>query len=130
MAAEAGIISHVMADSGVVAAVGSRVSPQLRRQGDATPAIVYEVVDVTTYDTLAAKGTLARMTIRFDCVADGYGTSRGVADTLRTCLDGASFDNVQRIFVQQETSSAAIPDDGQGDAERITTLTAVAWIQE
>lgn len=130
MASEAPIIAYLLADSSVSSLVGQRISPQLRRQGDAVPAIVYEVVDVTRYDTLASKSTLSRMTLRFDCVAESYALARSVAMAVRTCLDGASFTGVDRTSVQGETSSVAAPDYGQGDAERITTLTVVAWIQE
>lgn len=130
MAIEAPIITRLLASASVTSLVGQRVSPQLRRQGDSTPAIVYEVSEVIRYDTMQAAGTLCRLSMRIDCIADGYADSRDVAAGVRAAVDGQGFTGVLRCAVVSETTGAAVPDDGQGDAERITTLTLVAWIQE
>lgn len=130
MALEAPIITRLLASGSVTSEVGQRISPQLRRQGDDTPCIVYEVAEIVRYDTMQAAGTLCRVTMRLDCVADGYATCRNIAAGVRSAVDGQKFTGVEYCSIQSETTSAAVPDDGQGDAERITTITLVAWIQE
>lgn len=102
------------------------VSPELRRQGDATPAIVYEVTE-TTFD-IAVDGLPTQTgtaTVRMDCVADKADTAYTLARTALAAVDGKwTQSTVTAVMVSASISqSRATPDDGQEDAERIASLT-------
>lgn len=109
------------------------VSPELRRQSDPTPAVVYEI---TSYaPSLDMSGTSTghgRVSVRFDCVADNASTAWDLAETLIGVVDGTWTQNgYQWVLVGVEVAQTrATPDDGQNDAERIATVTAEFQVRE
>ena len=110
------------------------VSPGLRRMGDPTPAVVYELTSVD-FD-VAADGLLnktGRASVKFDCVADAAKDAYDLAVQVIQAIDGAwtgtgsCYCVLAGAGIQQ---SRANPDDGQGDAERIATVTAEILFKE
>jgi len=109
------------------AATASPVSPELRRQGDATPAVVYEITSCEF--SLDMEGTLVqhgRLTVRLDCVADSVVAAWNLAETMIAGIDGSWTRNSYNfVLVSAEIAqSRGNPDDGQSDAERVATVTA------
>jgi hypothetical protein len=109
------------------------VSSELRRQGDATPAVVYEVTSMVPF--LHADGlniNAGTLSVRMDCVADSAATAWTTALGVMAVVDGTwtqsgwKFQLTGAEFAQ----TRAAPDDGQADAERICTLTAVFQFTE
>lgn len=115
------------------AALDVPISPELRRAGDPTPAVVYELAQVS--DVLAMDGTstgFAVVQARFDCVADGFAAANALAASVVTALDGKwTQGGIAFVATATETSTArAVPDDGQEDAERIATVVMTFATQE
>lgn len=117
----------------VNAAISAPVSPELRRLGDPTPAVVYEMTgadfDIAHEGSPTWTGTA---TFRFDCVAnmaiDAYNLALDVLDSISGKWTQGT---VTCVLVSAGLSqSRATPDDGQEDAERTTTLTAELQFKE
>lgn len=102
------------------------VSPELRRAEDATPAVVYEVTEWAPDFALdgSTVGT-ASATVRFDCVADRYAAANDLATDVVAALDGSwTLSGLKVVAVSATVStSRAMPDDGQEDAERVASVT-------
>jgi hypothetical protein len=107
-------------------AISAPVSPELRRVGDPTPAVVYEVTEWNP-DFAVGGSTVgtASATVRFDCVADRYTAANDLAFEVIAAL-GVSWtqSGFKVVAVGAAVSTArAMPDDGQEDAERIASIT-------
>lgn len=128
---EAAIIDHLGANAGITALVSDRISPDIRRQGDALPAIVYVVQDDDrSHGTLNAAPTLVRITMQIDCVAETHIEARDLAAAVVAAIGDRSFTGVQWCSAHQLTTNTQRPDDGTGDAARIRTVQVSAWIEE
>jgi hypothetical protein len=108
------------------------VSPELRRLGDPTPAVNYAV----TWDwSLAMDGTRTEYrtaTVRAQCFADTILLAEARAESVAGRLEGkwtqGAYSAVCRALSCEQ--GMAVPDDGQGDAERFVTVTAELQIKE
>lgn len=103
------------------------VSPELRVQGDPTPAIVYEVVSCAwSLDVAGTSTGHGTATVRVDCVADTVVAAWSLAKVAREALDGKWTEgSITMVMTSAEAAmSRAAPDDGQADAERVVTITA------
>lgn len=103
------------------------VSSELRRQGDATPAVVYEVTRMQPFlDSTGLTVDSGLMTVRLDCVADNANTAWTTALGVLSVIDGQWTQSGWKFQLSgaEMAQSRAAPDDGQADAERICTLTA------
>lgn len=101
------------------------VSPELRRHGDATPAVVYEITQLV-FD-LEMNGALTgcgSANVRFDCIADSMADAWSLALDVVAAVDGTWTQGTQSVTLTgcTITQSAANPDDGQDDAERIASV--------
>lgn len=103
------------------------VSLGMRRAGAETPAIVYELVSAEMDATISGGLTMFRASVAFHCVADLGTDSVGLVDDVITAISGTTTSNaIQTVLVSLSVNSqTATPDDGQGDAERITSVIAV-----
>lgn len=115
------------------AATASPVSPELRRQGDPTPAVVYEITSCEF--SVDMEGTLVqhgKMTLRLDCVADSVVSAWNLAEAMISGIDGKWTRNTYDfVLVGVEIAQTrANPDDGQSDAERVATVTAQLQFKE
>lgn len=109
------------------AGIAVPVSSELRRQGDATPAVVYEVTRLQPFlDSVGQTVDSGLLSVRLDCVSDSAITAWTTAHSVLAVIDGTwtqsgwKFQLTGAEFAQ----TRATPDDGQADAERICTLTA------
>lgn len=108
------------------------VSPELRRLGDPTPAVNYSV----SWDwNLAMDGSRTQYrvaTVRAQCFADTLLVAEARAMSVVGRLEGewtqGNYDAVCRSIGCEQ--GMAMPDDGQGDAERFVTVTAELQIKE
>lgn len=103
------------------------VSCELRRQGDSTPAIVYEVTRVAPFlDSTGVNVDAGVMSVRIDAVADSANTAWNTAVQILGVIDGTWTQNGWKFQLTDAelAQSRAAPDDGQADAERICSLTA------
>lgn len=114
---------------------GVPVSPELRRFGDPTPAVVYDVTG-GSWDLMLGSQTvyLGTFEVRFDCVADraldAFQLMWDVREALTprwTSSGGAlRFTATSASF----TTNIAAADDGQGDAERTASLAMTFHVEE
>ncbi len=103
------------------------VSSELRRQGDQTPAVIYEVTRVAPFlDSTGVAIFAGQMAVRFDCVADNANTAWTTAELVMGAVDGTWTQSGWKFQLTgaEFTQTRAAPDDGQADAERICTVTA------
>lgn len=109
------------------AGIAVPVSSELRRQGDATPAVVYEVTRMSPFlDSTGLTVDSGLLTVRLDCVADNANTAWTTALGALAAIDGNWTQSGWKFQLTgaEMAQSRAAPDDGQADAERICTLTA------
>jgi len=115
------------------AATTNPVSCELRRQGDPTPAVIYEISscrwDLDISGTPTGTGTA---TVRVDCVADRALAAWALAIACRNALDGVWTQGDYTLVATslEVAQSRAAPDDGQPDAERVATLSAEFQFKE
>lgn len=114
---------------------GWPVSTGLRRAGDQTPAIVYELTQVDidfAMNGVAAGSYTAQVSI--DCVANTSLDAWLVASDTLAALDTNIVDTPNNIsfIISTATASARteVPDDGQSDAERVVTLVLTILAKE
>ena len=103
------------------------VSSELRRQGDATPAVVYEVTGMTVFlDSAGINLDSGQLRVRMDCVADSAVLAWTTAQNALNAIDGTWTQSGWKfqLTAAELAQSRAAPDDGQADAERICTLNA------
>ena len=118
-----------------MAAPGWPVSTGLRRAGDSTPAVIFEItqVDIDFAMNGVASGSYT-MQVTIDCVANTALDAWGVASDMISALDTNLVDNVNNIsfIISTATASARteVPDDGQSDAERVVTLVLTILAKE
>lgn len=99
---ERDLVSYLLADAGLAAAVGTRITPLVRAQGDTLPAIVYTVTaseNATAQRPADAAGT-AWSTFRFECWATTAAAARSVAKLLRQAmlkLEGGDLGETHRV---------------------------------
>ena len=110
-----------------MASTGYHVSVGLRRAGNATPCIVYEVTQVDF--EVAMTGRVIphyTMQVTADCVADTALTAWTVVDDLLAAFTGNidnTADDIMLVLVAASASARTeTPDDGQSDAERVVSL--------
>lgn len=103
------------------------VSSELRRQGDQTPAIVYEVTRMAPFlDSTGVSVDAGFLSVRLDCVADNANTAWSTAIGIVAAIDGTWTQSGWKFQLTnvELAQSRGTPDDGQADAERICTVTA------
>lgn len=121
--AESLIIAHIEAG---VTDLSGKISPHLRAQGTALPVATYRV-NTQAQSAMNAASAISRVSIDLDVLADTHAEARILADAVAAACDHATVSGIQSLHVESQTSDVATPDDGQGDAERIASLTLVAW---
>ena len=122
-----GLLSAIQSLYLVISGAKTEVSVGLRRAGDPTPYIVYEVtqmdVEVSMPSKLAGHYT---MQVTAQCVANTAIEAWDAADDLLAQFSGNVVDNANDITLVlvgvNATARTDVPDDGQSDAERIVTL--------
>lgn len=114
---------------------GVPVSPELRRFGDPTPAVVYDVQS-GSFDMMLGGATvyLGTFEVRFDCVADralaAFGLMWDVREALTPRWTNGSGSLRFTATAASFSTAVAVPDDGQGDAERTASLSITFHVEE
>ncbi len=121
--AESLIIAHIETE---VTDLAGKISPFLRAQGTALPCARYQV-SAQSHSAMNAASAIQRVTLELEVIADTHAEARILADAVAAACDHATVSGIQSLHVESQTSDVATPDDGQGDAERIASLTLVAW---
>lgn len=103
------------------------VSPELRRHGDSTPAVVYEITRLEF--VLEMNGALTgcgMASVKIDCIADAMSAAWTLALSVVAAVDGTWTQGTQNVTMTgcSVSQSVAIPDDGQDDAERVVSVVA------
>ena len=106
---------------------GRDVAAGLRRAGNSTPCIVYEITQVD-FEVSMPGQVIPHYTMQVtaDCVADTALEAWSVADDLLSVfagnIDDTARDIVLVIVAVNATARTETPDDGQSDAERVVSL--------
>lgn len=117
------VIAHI---GGEVADLDGKISPGIRASGIALPAATYRAT-IQAHPAMNGASTVQRVQIELDIVAETYAEARVLADAVAAACDHATVSGLQSLHVEGQSTDTALPDDGQGDAERIATITLVAW---
>lgn len=119
MSVETELRTVLLADAAVAAAVGTRVYPWLRIEDTTLPAVVYTMRRSEAEQALAEQATLAKSTIRYECVATTLAAARDIAEKVRQAIAGTTgtLGGVGRLavrFISLEDQFID-PFDGSGD---------------
>jgi hypothetical protein len=115
------------------AATTNPVSCEIRRQGDPTPAVIYEISSCRWDLDISGKPTgTGTASVRVDCVADRALAAWSLAIVCRDALDGVWTQGTYTLVATslEVAQSRGAPDDGQPDAERVATLSAEFQFKE
>lgn len=111
-AIEKALRSVLIADSDVTDLVSSRIYPEHRQQGNDLPAVVYQLVNTESQNSVGGHASLTRATMSFDSIAVNYGGAKTLAEKVRQALmdySGTS-EGVVVSSCQHEGDSALIED--------------------
>ena len=105
----------LLANAGVSALVGGRISWGLRPQGQALPAVSLTRVTGGYDYTLAERVRTTRPLVQIDCWAGAYGDAKALARAMATALDTLSTAPFQGCFIEDERDDAEDPGAPQSD---------------
>lgn len=119
MSIEIELRSMLVDDVGLAALVGDRVFPSMRIEDTPLPAVVYTTRRSDAEQALAEQVTLAKSSIRYECIAATLASSRAVAEAVRQAIAGTtgalgSIDRIAVRFISLEDYFIE-PFDGSGD---------------
>lgn len=86
---EEALSDHLLAQAGLTALVGNRITWARRPQGSASPAIVLHVIDRLPQYTMAGPSDATSQRIQTDIWADSFADAKAVARQLTAALSGA-----------------------------------------
>jgi hypothetical protein len=119
MSVETELRSLLIDAAGVAALVGERVYPAMRIEDTSLPAIVYTTRRSEPEQALAVQTTLAKTTIRYECVATTLAVARQTAEAVRQAIAGrtAALGAIERVAVRYIATEDQFiePFDGSGD---------------
>lgn len=98
------------ADADVTTALGSRIYPQMARQGVSQPYAVYNVVAELQVQSLSAHSELARATVQLDVFDDDYADAHDAAEKCRLALQDTT-GTYATVVVQDVFSEGGLQDD-------------------
>ena len=81
------IRTHVLADAGISATIGTRMYSDFLPQGSALPAITYQVVDTLPNETLSGIADVSRARLQIDSYATTRASANLLADAVRLVLE-------------------------------------------
>lgn len=127
---EEALIAYLLADAGVTAVVGDRVTPGQRQQGGDLPAAVVHLIGADTqYDDAGTTGLVSSL-IQVDCWGDTYAAAKQAARAIKTALknfDGTTGGvDFQAVFLEREQDFAP-SGGGQAEYPHRTTLDFNPW---
>jgi hypothetical protein len=83
---EEAVIQRLLADTGVIALVGTRVFPGSVPQGEALPAIVFNKISGAPIYADEGEVGLDEARIQIDCWAETYSAAKGLSRAVRASL--------------------------------------------
>lgn len=90
----------------VEALVETRIFPNVARQNENRPQIIWTQISSDREPTLTAPVGLQTASVQFDCISATYDGAQSLADALRQCIDGYSgtplTDEILEITVTNE----------------------------
>ncbi len=99
---EALIQTILTGDATVAALVGTRISPNIIRQGTAMPAVTYQQISGQRDHTLDGASGFVEGRFQVNCWAKTYAETRELADAVRDALDDYSTGTIQAIHLEDE----------------------------
>jgi hypothetical protein len=85
-----GIRTHLASDAAIVAAVGDRIRPLRLAQGEAYPAITYQLIATTPRSTLDGATSRVRSLVQVTCWAESYLAAHSLAGLVRVRVSDSS----------------------------------------
>lgn len=114
MSIETAVRNRMLEDATIAALVGTRVSPEWRREGTALPAIVYSVDSRAPVRILTGTTALAEFAVSVNCIA----TTMSGARTLAAAVSSQLNDNTTAYSLNDGTLIRWSATDGE-DVERM-----------
>lgn len=100
------IYTLLYADTTVKGLVGTRIYPQVARQKENRPHIIWTVISTDREQKLDAPVGLATHNVQFDCINATYDSAQTLCDAVRKAIDGyngtPSTDKIEEITVTNE----------------------------
>jgi hypothetical protein len=78
-----GLRTHLASDDRIAAAVGDRIRPLRLAQGEAYPAITYQLIATTPRSTLDGASPRVRSLVQVTCWAEGYLAAHSLSALVR-----------------------------------------------
>lgn len=103
---ETQLVEVLLADAGVAALVGNRISPVVLRQEMGMPCLIYQRLAGTREYVFTGPASSASAEIGLTAWANEYAQARATADAVRKALDGYSDDDPDGIQVASVVDSA------------------------
>lgn len=82
------LTNHLLAQAGLTALVGDRITWSRRAQGAALPAVVLNIISRTPGYSMEAVSGAVEQRVQVDCWGATYGDARGVARQITESLSG------------------------------------------
>ena len=106
-AIETTLYNRLSGYAGLIALVSTRISPNIKAQDSALPAVTYRRVSSTRYNAMAVDAQVVKARFQVDVWASSYESAAAVRDQVRACLqrwrDGTAGAVVQDTFIVTET---------------------------
>ena len=91
MSFEADLKAHLQASAALVALVADRITPVIREEGAAVPAVSYQIVASDPMANLDSMDTALRnIRLQLDCWSRAHSDVVAMADAIRTRMDTAA----------------------------------------
>lgn len=97
MSFEADLKGHLQGSSALTALTADRISPTLREEGTAVPAVTYDVISVDPHNNLAGRdSSLRNYRVQIDCWARTHADALAMFDAIRARMgvSAATFSSV------------------------------------
>lgn len=125
---EEALVAKLLASAGVTALVGNRINWTRRPQGNATPAVVLNMIDGSPGYTLAGPDGLYRNRVQVDCWAKTYAQAKLTARAVDAALSGfkgvSGGVSFRAVFIDSERDDYAA--EGPDPLNR-TMLDLMVW---
>ena len=133
MSIETAVRRRLDDDPAVTGIVGTRITPEWRREGTTLPAIVYSVDSRSPVRTLTGTTNLAEFSVSIDCIATTMSAARALAVVVADILnDNQSYGTVDGTLIHWSSTDGEDVErmddtDGGDDGPRVVRQTYRIW---
>lgn len=129
---EEALTNHLLAQAGLVALVGNRITWVRRPQGSALPAVVLHVISRTPGYTMVGPVNATPQRIQTDCWGKTYADAKAVARQVTAALSGASMTvgGVAFLGSFKEGERDAFDQGAAGEALKGVNMDFIIWTRE